>query len=542
MQRRDFITGLGGAVATRPLQRAALPLASRQGMWLELVTIAFACCVLTGYVAVRAATLSITHDEALTYLWHVTGKLEDIYLLKTPGLPDNNHVLFTILAKFAISKLGNSELALRLPSVVGYAVFCAALAAILRRQLHGVWLIVFLLFVALNPYIVDFMSIARGYGLGLGLSMAGTWCLLKGSEPGRPLIAWWGGWSTFFFALATLANLTFLLVYVAALSVGVFLLVARYWRDEISLRGAALAAILPTLLTAALVPFLARQVLLLRRSGLLTTEGATSFYVDSVRALLNASFYFSTPSDAVTLLLVALAYGLPITGLIIGSFRLRRLDGQDIHRSDGDLFVFSVLLVGGAVLSVLQHRLAGTAYLSARRAIFLVPLYGLVCASLFSILWNMQATWSRAIALALSALPIGMVGHFGMSVNLRTTRDWVFDSQTKDMMSELETLLPPTGPRRYQLGANWWFQPSINYYLVRNSWRSVGQFDFRGSAGEQELYRGRRDAYYVSDQFLPEVKSAAGALIIVKHFDPANATLLVSALLPPGQGSSAGGP
>jgi len=71
------------------------------------------------YVAMRTATVAITHDEALTYAWHVTGGWRDIVLFRTAGLPDNNHVLFTLLCKISVLLFGVSELTLRLPAIFG---------------------------------------------------------------------------------------------------------------------------------------------------------------------------------------------------------------------------------------------------------------------------------------------------------------------------------------------------------------------------------------------------------------------------------------
>jgi hypothetical protein len=67
------------------------------------------------YVAVRAALMSFTHDESLTYTilkgdetWVFTG---------------NHHVLNSILAKGSALLFGYSELALRLPNVLAFAAY-----------------------------------------------------------------------------------------------------------------------------------------------------------------------------------------------------------------------------------------------------------------------------------------------------------------------------------------------------------------------------------------------------------------------------------
>src|SRR5215470_14094979 len=101
------------AAAGRHADGAALGPLSRWDLAAALVV----CGVLVAYDALRCGTLSITHDEALTYAWHVTGTIPDIVQFDTPGNPANNHRLFTLLAKASVFLFGDGEAALRLPTL-----------------------------------------------------------------------------------------------------------------------------------------------------------------------------------------------------------------------------------------------------------------------------------------------------------------------------------------------------------------------------------------------------------------------------------------
>ncbi len=175
------------------------------------LTILLVCILLVAYDAARSFTMSITHDEARTLAWHVTGQLGDILHFATPGLPDNNHLLFTLLAKGSVSLFGSGELALRLPSVLAYALYCVMMAHILARHLRGAMLLLYLLFAGLNPLLVDMLSIARGYGLGIALTTTGLYLLLRDCETSNRRPASWAAWASFSLALAVLAHLSFLL-------------------------------------------------------------------------------------------------------------------------------------------------------------------------------------------------------------------------------------------------------------------------------------------------------------------------------------------
>ena len=59
----------------------------------------------TGVCAYRAATQSVVHDEALTYVGYVSGPWSNVY---APYF-SNNHILFTILSRLSIRVLGLSK-------------------------------------------------------------------------------------------------------------------------------------------------------------------------------------------------------------------------------------------------------------------------------------------------------------------------------------------------------------------------------------------------------------------------------------------------
>ena len=80
----------------------------------------------------RAASQSVTYDEAFTYLAFLSGSPLRVFTEYTA----NNHVLFSLLAKFSIGFFGLSELTLRLPTVLaGIAYFVSVF--FLCRLLFG---------------------------------------------------------------------------------------------------------------------------------------------------------------------------------------------------------------------------------------------------------------------------------------------------------------------------------------------------------------------------------------------------------------------
>ena len=116
----------------------------------------------------RARTQSITYDEAVNYDAFVVGPMSHAFT----GYNANNHVLFTILAKLTTGAIGTSELGLRLPSVVAGAVYFVVVFLLCRLLFRrGAIFSMTAAALALNPFVLDFLSAARGYGVALAFFM-----------------------------------------------------------------------------------------------------------------------------------------------------------------------------------------------------------------------------------------------------------------------------------------------------------------------------------------------------------------------------------
>ena len=122
-----------------------------------------------GLAVYRADVQTITHDESLTYEWFLEQGVGHL-LNYNPA----NHVLQTLLAKPIVKIFGVSEFNLRVPSLIGAAVYLVTTFFLCRRLFgDGIGLLLSVAMLSLNPLVMDFMVAARGYGLGLaGLSVA----------------------------------------------------------------------------------------------------------------------------------------------------------------------------------------------------------------------------------------------------------------------------------------------------------------------------------------------------------------------------------
>jgi hypothetical protein len=113
------------------------------------------------YVLYRAYHLSFTFDEIVSY------DLLQGFSLETAGQSANYHLLNSYLMKACNAAFGDSELSLRLPNVLAFIIYLIAairIGSLIRKEyrLHT------LILLTSMPFLLDFFSLARGYGLGVG--------------------------------------------------------------------------------------------------------------------------------------------------------------------------------------------------------------------------------------------------------------------------------------------------------------------------------------------------------------------------------------
>ncbi len=126
----------------------------------------------------RAATQSITRDEAVTFDRWVRPPLRDV--LPQPYDP-NNHVLNTLLIKRTVGLFRLSEFSFRLPSLLGGALYLWAVYRLSRRLLGtGPLFLAGVALLSLHPLILDYLSAARGYGMALAFWMWALELTLEG--------------------------------------------------------------------------------------------------------------------------------------------------------------------------------------------------------------------------------------------------------------------------------------------------------------------------------------------------------------------------
>jgi hypothetical protein len=446
----------------------------------------------------RAATQSITHDEAFAYERVMTWTWLRAFTLYR----ENHHILQTYLAKASVGLFGLSELSLRLPSLLGglaYLVFAVRLA---RHAFASAWIaLLAVALLALDPDVLDHLSAARGYGLGLAFFTAGLFEMARSldapEEAARARSLTRAGVAV---GLAAASNLTYVWPG-AALSLALGLVLAR---DAASgpQRRAAVAAWARRLVAPGAAAFLAvAGVPLVNLRRHMLYAGAPTL-LDSARDVFQASFARHAPlraalpprwdawtwagASAFACAVLLLSGGYAAAALVR---RARRAGPTARARSRAEALL-ALVGAGSAItlaLLVVAHAALGIRYPEARMALYWVPLAYLGALAL------VEASWRRAasrVAVALPLLAFCAVALASDALQLDATHyeTWTYDRSSRRYVELIRAHRGAGGGRPVSVGMTWLVEPAFKFYRLRDglSWMELS--DRRGPRGAFDWY------------------------------------------------------
>jgi 4-amino-4-deoxy-L-arabinose transferase-like glycosyltransferase len=415
----------------------------------------------------RAVTQSITTDEAFTY---------DRFVSKpSAGLVErfdaNNHVLNSLLSKASVGLFGLKEWTLRLPSILGGALYLFAAYRICFLLFGGgAWSFLATALLTTNPLLLDHLSAARGYGLALAFLLLAAYELVRAAEakPLRSLYA-----AGIYCGLSIAANMTSLfpvtaltLAFIAVTAAGGRLQVKQLWDQFI--------------VPVSLVSFFFLALPLSNLEPGKFYFGAQHL-VDSIRNLAQLSFeYDPIRTDWIPVIGYALHYvsglALPFLSILLcgsivyGMIGLARVHRERPSETGPDLTgcFFALTFSTAVMLIVAAHWLLATPYPLMRTALYFVPL---VVLAVFSMAYRYREI--RPVAYSVAAVGVVCLMAFLFQVNVSYYAEWRFDAGTKRIVKFIRAHTDPG--KRLVVRTSWVLEPSLNFYRLRYrlNWQPV---------------------------------------------------------------------
>lgn len=383
----------------------------------------------TAVCAYRAATQSFTGDEAFTFNIFVGGSWHDLYF----QYDANNHLLFSILSKVSMSIFGDSEFALRLPSVIaGFFLMLGVWRVLESVDSRAVRWVAFVA-IALHPLMLDFSTAARGYGLAMAFLV---WALLAGMTQRYKTAGLLLG-----FAISANFTAGFAAI---GLFAACFLLGDGSWTRRLGRTiGMGLLAAVPVLITC---------------GGVLPILRGSYFYVGS--PTIHAAIF-----DLVFKSILAT----PRPGL----FGTWQVANTVAFRVLPAIVLFIVLAQRRQVMPAVTLGVAAAGTVAAHYlfgALYPIDRTGLTLTLLFGIVWALAAGntpnwWLRAVNLVLGAL---LAIQFATQFHTSYFQPWWYDRSTKTIAHMVEKEIGGKPPGSVSIGGTWIHQPALEYYRVHD--------------------------------------------------------------------------
>ena len=403
-------------------------------------------------VAGEAARVPVTHDEVNTIALS-QAPVWDIVTYKDP-IP-NNHILNTLLIKAEMAVFGKGLFVSRLHNLLAFLPFFLFAVALAKRLFADTWMQFTLVgLVCLQPYMLDFFSVARGYGLSVAFEVGSLYFLVRRIQDGghRAFVASLVLGAVGVYANFTLLNFFFPLLFVLAVDSW-----TRHWKSKPALwwRDVAIATSISGVLgVLSFLPFFRMM-----ETKQFVYWGTAGFLEDTARPLIYAmrsgTEYFHWSNEVVYVIVMGLIVFLVGSGIFLWRWM------EDKKQT----WVFFGLLGLTLIYNHMQFWVMDVPFLNARTALFFIPLVS-VCMVLGLSAWvRVKPVTGYVLVMLVSVLSIQ---HFVRGYNGKSIYEWYYDENTYDVirdityMIETEKLTKPV-----KLNCHWIFYPSLSYHVAR---------------------------------------------------------------------------
>jgi hypothetical protein len=428
----------------------------------------------------RAATCSITIDEAITYNRFVSPPLDKILAFYDA----NHHILYSQMAKASVSVFGLSEITLRLPSLLGGALYLWAAFA-LSRMIFGrrPMLVVAVALLGLNPLVLDYLSLARGYGPAMAFWLWGLYKMLDWLPSPSPR-------ELRILAVALAVSVGFNLIFVFPGAVLAAWFVVVVWRERGSVEALVNHFLIPGVVTTFLI-----LVLPLSRA----VRGNFYLGTETVWEALNLLSRASLVADArfepglirdwdVGLWILSpwmsgaaagvLLWGTVAAGLLVRRW-LRSRRFLDLTQVERMIALLAGTSLATLLVSIMAHILFYLPYPYGRTGIYWIPLLTLLGLALLERFTSNAAPRAAGGAAACACLLL-----YARQLHGDHYPTFVDDAGTKQIAEVL--LRMETGQRKVRLGASWQLAEDFNFYRVmhRLTWLEPVELDSLGKPAD----------------------------------------------------------
>ena len=451
------------------------------------------------YMAIRAVKVGFTHDESSSFMNLIHEPVKDVFFNERNWQAANNHLINTFCMQLGYHFFGAAEWALRWGSVVAGLIFVVYVFRTIKLWLPVAswWFFSAFCIFVLNHFIIDFFSLARGYGLCVAFEMAALYYFFRWIKQKKSSDLLKSGAAL---GVGILSNFV-LLDFMAAFFLTVTIVFYVENKNNLSFTKWLQLIILPAL------PILITILLIFQPMRWISAKGEFEYgpqgFWETWRVLVERFMYHPSADYSWVKVVVLVVATLLFLGLGYTIFKRFKTAGIDSHPV---LFYATLLTVFTMLMTTIQHYLVGANYLIGRTAILFYPLLSAVVAlyliDLKSNTSNAHVKWKLVTAF--------IIINFCSQLNLRFALEWPYDENTKAATIFVNQQGDTTHKITY--GVGWLYYSTTMFYqetlglnhlqLVHNinhddlSWITSQPFDFIYVGEELQPKIGHRYAVF----------------------------------------------
>jgi hypothetical protein len=409
------------------------------------------------FIAYKAYSMVFTGDEAASF--YDIKYMNFAYLL---GAIANSHLVNTLYI-YPLVKLDiYNPFILRLANVLAFLLYAYGSFRLLKPIPNTLIAVSGFILLVTNPFLIDYFSLCRGYGLALGFMMLSLVYLIKFLEyKTEPIFLKF----SVFGILCVWSNYAYLYFYLIS-----FLLILFFVFREKSIadwfKCYKKGIVLNVLFSIITLPILYN----LKKNGALWWGGNESFITDTIGSIIHSTQYF-TGSLYSELLLYILFFLVVSKGIIFIFICNKKVLKYPV-------FIF----FGVCILTIVFFHAFGNLYLYERTAIILIPLFCLMWVYIIS-------EWKYfSIVLVIVCLFSGY--HFIKTANPRYTFTYHPDSQVDEVVEDIK-IVEKNNNREVNIASGFHFVSGINFY------KDAKKYPFIQTVGFDLLNPAEGGYYYV---------------------------------------------
>ena len=462
-----------------PLWTKKMPLAA---------TVLLAVALLV-YIVLRAVKVGFTHDESWTFIGFVKEPVFDLFFNVRNWKSANNHPLNSIFMQLGFQLFGPQEWALRVGSILGGLLFLLFAARTVSLWIPASSWLFFAAFccLALNPFMIEFFALCRGYGLCVAFQMMALFYFFRWVKEARRFDLFKASCAL---GMGVLANFT-LLDLVAAFFVTVSLVYFFLRREERSWLGWLKMLALPTLPMLVLVTLIFKPIRWIQSVG--EFEWGPHSFWETWRVLIQ-NFVCNPFGGRFEWWKTSAVVAGTILGILLFFFIIKRIKVTGIKNNEM-LFSATALAISTMFVTVFQHYLVGANYLIGRTAILFYPLLSTVfLLSLVDIQgrYKYGFVWSNMATLLL-------IINFWVSSNLRFSSEWWYDESSREAVFFVNKQENVTKKIKY--GVSWIFGPATMFYQRNRDLQNLENIEYDGSHNDLAWIKNNNfDFIYVESE------------------------------------------